>query len=685
MPLQLFRGSLTIELVRALALCSSVAAVGTAPLAAFGVTDFQAVSSGPIAPEARYLNVDNLNSKLNRGAGGEVSAIYNGCPEPVGCSKLNREISAPSDRSDANLYLDAAFNTDNIEKKSDRQEFDRAASEILPNIVQLPNPQPNIPNIPVPIPILPTPNPLPEPQPPTPLPPPEQLLQPTTPAPAQPEALPDIPDTVTVDRFEVVGSTVFSKEELDAALKDFVNRPLTFAELLQARSAVNQLYLSKGYITSGALIPPQILAGGTVRILVLEGRLEGIDVTGTKRLNPNYVRSRLALATRGPVNERRLLEALQLLQLGGLLQNITAELQAGSRPGFNLLSVRVREAKTFQAGIFTDNSRSPSVGSWRRGIQAGEANLSGLGDSASLIYTNTEGSNTVDFSYALPVNSRNGTVSFGLSRTRSNIIEPPFDALDIQAAGRTYELSYRQPVVQTPRREIAIGISAARRESDTSLLGEDFPLSPGADSRGRTRVSVLRLFQDFTRRDERQVLAGRSQFSLGVGAFGATQNSRGPDSQFLAWRGQLQYVRLLAPETLLVLRSDLQLAGKELLPIEQFGLGGSDTVRGYRQDVLLADSGIFASAELRYPIWRTGDKQGVLQVTPFVDAGSVWNRGGKGNLETNSLLSAGLGLRWQYADSWSARLGWGIPLIDIKSSDRTWQERGLYFLVEFKP
>ncbi|NJL68394.1 MAG: BamA/TamA family outer membrane protein, partial [Microcoleus sp. SM1_3_4] len=81
----------------------------------------------------------------------------------------------------------------------------------------------------------------------------------------------------------------------------------------------------------------------------------------------------------------------------------------------------------------------------------------------------------------------------------------------------------------------------------------------------------------------------------------------------------------------------------------------------------------------------TGDKQGVLQVTPFVDAGSVWNRGGKGNLETNSLLSAGLGLRWQYADSWSARLGWGIPLIDIKSSDRTWQERGLYFLVEFKP
>ena len=163
--------------------------------------------------------------------------------------------------------------------------------------------------------------------------------------------------------------------------------------------------------------------------------------------------------------------------------------------------------------------------------------------------------------------------------------------------------------MQTPRREIAIGIGASRRESDTSLLGEAFPLSPGADARGRTRVSALRLFQDFTQKGERDVLAARSQFSLGVGALGATVSSSGPDSQFLAWRGQLQYVRLLAPQTLLVVRSEVQLAGGELLGLEQFGIGGLETVRGYRQDAMLADSGIFGSAELRYPILRTGDNK----------------------------------------------------------------------------
>jgi hemolysin activation/secretion protein len=96
--------------------------------------------------------------------------------------------------------------------------------------------------------------------------------------------------------------------------------------------------------------------------------------------------------------------------------------------------------------------------------------------------------------------------------------------------------------------------------------------------------------------------------------------------------------------------------------------------------------GIFGSAELWYPILRTGDKQGVLQVTPFVDFGNVWtNSGPRATLEANTLVSAGLGLRWQYGERWNARGGGGIPLIDVKPSDRSWQGRGLYFSIGFKP
>jgi hemolysin activation/secretion protein len=142
----------------------------------------------------------------------------------------------------------------------------------------------------------------------------QQLLPPAVGAPAQPAELPNIPGTIKVDRFEVVGSSVFSKQELDATLKDLVGHPLTFAQLLQAGSAVSQLYISKGYITSGALIGPQTLTASVVRILVLEGKLESINIVGTRRVNSNYVRSRLDDSTPGPLNEQRMRSAMQLLQ-----------------------------------------------------------------------------------------------------------------------------------------------------------------------------------------------------------------------------------------------------------------------------------------------------------------------------------------------------------------------------------
>jgi hemolysin activation/secretion protein len=52
-----------------------------------------------------------------------------------------------------------------------------------------------------------------------------------------------------------------------------------------------------------------------------------------------------------------------------------------------------------------------------------------------------------------------------------------------------------------------------------------------------------------------------------IGAVRAKSSRNKPESQFLLARGQLQYVRLLAPETLMVRRSDMQLAKGKLLPL----------------------------------------------------------------------------------------------------------------------
>ncbi|MBE9200510.1 ShlB/FhaC/HecB family hemolysin secretion/activation protein [Nodularia sp. LEGE 06071] len=520
------------------------------------------------------------------------------------------------------------------------------------------------------------------------------------PQPANEEQLlppPQIPDSTLlesdpdakflVERIAVVGSTVFSPEDFAAITDSFVKREISFAELLQIQDAIAKLYTDNGYVTTGALIPPQTVEAGVITIQVVEGSLTEIQIVGNRRLRNQYIRDRILLGAGKPLNLPKLLEKLQLLRLDPRIQNLSAELQMGVAPGTNILRVEVEEADTFSLTTTLDNGRSPSVGSFRRGVELREANLLGLGDTLNVAYANTEGSNTIHLDYALPINAQNGTIWFGLNRGWNNVIEEPFSVLDIQSNIKSYEIGYRQPLIQKPTQEVAVGLSFSRQASQTKLGLDDiggFALSPGADADGNTKISALRLTQEYTQRNNQQVFAARSQFSLGVDWFDANINQDAPDSRFFAWRGQTQWVRKLAPETLFLARGDFQLAATSLVPLEQLGLGGQVSVRGYRQDTLLTDNGVLLSAELRLPVLRAAKIGGVLQVTPFIDIGKGWNTQGE-NPSTSTLIGTGLGLLWQQGNNFSARLDWGIPVISVEGDRRSLQEQGLYFSIRYSP
>lgn len=525
-----------------------------------------------------------------------------------------------------------------------------------------------------------TPPPLPQGIP-APLPSPDELLKSPSQIAPPVDTKPPQTGAIAVKQFQVLGSTVFSTAELNEVLDKFTKRSLTFNELLQARSAITDLYISKGYITSGAFIPPQNLQSGIVKIQVIEGGLEEIIVTGTNRLSPDYIRSRINIATGAPLNRDRLIEALQVLQINPLIASLSAELSAGDRPGKNILELKVSETQTFNLQLSLDNNTVPSIGSFSRGLQISEANLTGLGDSLTVAYSNTDGSNVYNLNYSIPINPYNGTLAFAFSNTNSNVIEAPFNVLDIYANSTTYSLTFRQPVLQTPNQELAFGAIGSYSDSLTSLLGIPFPLSAGANDNGVTKVSVLSFFQDYVQRSSQSVLAFRNQINIGLDGIGSTVNARFPDSRFVSFRGQAQYVNLLAPETLLLFRSDIQLSDRPLVPIQQISFGGQDTLRGYRQDLLLGDNGASLSAELRVPVLRVPEIEGILQIAPFIDSGMVWTSSGEANPPQNLLVGTGMGLRWQMGTRMTAVLNYGIPLMNVPNRRINWQENGIYFSV----
>ena len=529
------------------------------------------------------------------------------------------------------------------------------------------------------------------------IPTPTEKPLPSTPEPKQPPLqvptnTPSPPTTFSKERINlkqiVVLDNTILPDETNQLIKKFVyencsKQPcfVSLEDLFQLRSAITQLYIDNGYVTSGAFIPiNQPLESGIVKIQVVKGELERIEISGLKRLQQNYVRSRLALATKPPLNRKRLEEALQLLELDPLIQRVDAKLSAGNTSGTNILQVQLQEARAFSAGIVIDNNQSPTIGSLQGIVFATHNNLLGFGDQFTAQYGLTEGLDIYNLGYRIPINALDGTFNIGYSNNNSLIVENQFADLGIRSDSETATFGLRQPLVKKPDTEFALGLSLDLRQSQTLLL-DDIPYSfSEGPEKGKSRVTVMRFSQEWLRRNATQVFAARSQFSFGIDAFDATINNTGTDGRFFAWLGQFQYVQQLSPNrTLMLAKINAQLTPDALLPLEKISLGGIDTVRGYRQNELVTDNGINASVELRFPL--TSDNS--LQIRPFFDIGTVWNNQTE-NIESKTIAGLGLGLSWQPQPDLLLQIDYGIPLLTIEDQGNSLQENGLYFSLRYQ-
>jgi len=464
---------------------------------------------------------------------------------------------------------------------------------------------------------------------------------------------------------------------------------VSFNELTSVVEAINKLYLEQGYTSSRAVLEPQTIADGIVKIRAVEGSIERIEVEGTRRLNSNYVRSRVKLGVGIPLNINTLEDQLRLLRTDPLFKTVEATLRSGSGEGQSILVVRVEEANPFQANLSVDNYSPPSIGSERLGINASYRNLTGNGDvlSGSYYRTTTGGADVFDFSYRVPLNAMNGTLELRAAPSRNNVTQAPFKALDIRGESQLYEISYRQPLIRNSREEFALSLGYAYQSGQTFTFAGPTPFSIGPDERGVSRTSVIKFGQDYVRRDAGGAWGLRSLFSFGTGTLDATINPDPiPDGRFFSWLGQVQRVQTLNDNNLLILQADVQLTPNGLLPSQQFVIGGGQSVRGYRQNVRAGDNGVRFSIENRITLQRDETGNSVFQLAPFVDLGTVWNVSDNPNkLQKQTFLAGtGLGLIYSPIPKLSLRLDYGLPLVNLSDRGNNAQDSGFYFSANYQ-
>jgi hemolysin activation/secretion protein len=526
---------------------------------------------------------------------------------------------------------------------------------------------------------------------PAPQPSPESPQTPPTVAPVPPSPVPlPLPNQVIqVQKIQVVGSTILSQDEINVLVKPLEGRSATLEQLKQIADKITEIYLNRGYITSRAVLPPQTISAGIVQIQVIEGKLARIEIEGTKRLHPSYIRSRIRLGAGMPLSTASLEDQLRLLRVDPLFDNVEASLRAGDNEGESILIVRVTEANPFQSSFSFDNYSPPSVGSERLGVSLRHRDITGNGDELAATYYRSLGDSDVfDFSYRLPLNAMNGTLQLRAAPNRNSIVQAPFDTFDISGKSHLFEVSYRQPLLRTPIEEFALSAGITYQTSRTFLAGKPYAFGIGPDSKGVTTTTAIKLGQDYIRRDPRGAWALRSQFTIGTSLFDATQNEGSvPDGQFFSWLGQVQRVQRLNDKNLLILQSDLQLSANSLLPSQQFVIGGGQSLRGYRQNARSGDNGFRVSIEDRITLQR--DTSGIpkLQLAPFFDAGTVWNLPNNPNKLTNQRFLGGLGLGviWQPIPQVYLRVDYALPLVRISDKGDNLQDKGIYFNLMYSP
>lgn len=118
------------------------------------------------------------------------------------------------------------------------------------------------------------------------------------------------PSQLTIKEIVIEGSTVLSDQERMSLTEPYQGRTLSPQELEKSINeliaAINQLYEEKGYLAFGTYWPRQELGDGILRIRAVEGELEAVEVNQLRRLNSAYVRERLLLAGKTPLNANRL-------------------------------------------------------------------------------------------------------------------------------------------------------------------------------------------------------------------------------------------------------------------------------------------------------------------------------------------------------------------------------------------
>jgi hemolysin activation/secretion protein len=458
-------------------------------------------------------------------------------------------------------------------------------------------------------------------------------------------AVADPPLSFEIRGYRVTGSALLGEAEIQALVAPFSGKGRDFGDIQKALKAIRDTYARTGYRGVKVALPEQDLDDGTVTIVVTETAVDAVEVSGNGHFAAEALRRHFPMLAEGkPIDFDRLGRALDVVNENPALKT-AIELAPGSRESTQRVRIKVQDEHPFRGFASLDDSGTRATGKHRIGLGLRHADVGDRGHVATAQYSvSVEKPSDVSFwglGYRLPLPERGLTLDFyaGHSDVNSGTVAGLFEVAGtgtLAGARATWQLGR----IGAYRHQLSAGIDYRAFANKVTLVGGNQSLIPDytihplnfgyAGEHGRTSFSAS-LVQGF-RGGAKTDNATLAQARLGA------------EANYALLRFTASHALPLAGDWLARFGLSGQQSGDPLVPGEQFGLGGAQSVRGFDERYIAGDSGARGSLEIQTPLAQYGALQaGALG---FIDYGQLRrNAVQPGELAKEAIASLGLGAR----------------------------------------
>lgn len=481
-----------------------------------------------------------------------------------------------------------------------------------------------------------------------------------------------------VKRFTFEGNTLFTSEELQKRIANYLNRDISIEELKVAADDVALFYQEKGYLVQTS-IPKQDITEGIVKILILEAKYGGIKLNLSPEqnyhVNPSIVEKIIETYNpkNQPLNNKSLDRAILIADdLPGI--KVNQSLEAGEVAGETTSKIQLKNESWVVGNASIDNFGSRATGHMRYlGIASILSPLK-FGDKVDVTYLHSLGSDYGRLSYNIPIGNYGLRAGINGSALKYDVIANDIGKTKPKGTAKTFQIEASYPLYRTRSANLKLGTSFEKKYFKNEALNFDleyaltneyhinlFNVSLIGDTVNNWMLGgQTNVFLDFD--------FGRANFNDSPEGYKITTGINKISSNFNRVRVNAIQTQFIKDDLSMIIKFNGQLSDKNLDPSQKFYLGGAYGVRAYPTSEGSGSEGFIFNAELRKELPRNFTLSGFYDfgyAKQYVDnTTTLGNSITTGNTKNAfNLKGYGLSLSWagpfrsNFTGLWARRIG----------------------------